>query len=922
MNTLRQLAARIARQCAVAAACAFDAVCGMQRCCPLPPRKFEIKFALRRIGILAGFAVCILTFAAPDAQAQTSCDAGERVVTDTQGNSDCYPNAIANISDNCTAQGWDINVFPDVLMLCIIPVAYYTATGSSSSVGCVLFPLTGYAGFPLCTFMFGDPPQFPNGAGDNGRDFWANCSQNGEISGAIPATINIIGAKECTCGAPGYAGEYPDCIACEDGEGVLADGTCGVCPDLIENGICVACPLVGQVVNNSGTCVCPNNHTPFGGACFPDSGDDFGELSDAVLCEAFGGEVLQESLPQEAHNLLNDVNGAGEGAAQTIYRAMGSAIQAKFSGNIEAVNTFLSRYDTGGTDYNADAYNGIAIFANARYGQNTFNRFADDALADILSRVPVRGPDKCVGANNSDAFCILDDEADSAGVLSCQEQFPPLWACRNAGWSFSINNGGSCGVLLTLAGGTTSDQCHLSGSASPQCADVFASTVHYFPSPTLSTDGATLRFVYNCDPNGNKRLIPATTNTIAATECTCPAGEAVQNGVCAVCPSNQIPKNGVCADICPTGQGILADGSCGRCAAHHGVQNGACVRCSPGQGTLPNGTCGSCGVAGYALQNGVCVTCSEGQGIKGISPRCVSCDAGQVVQNNRCVSCGAGEIVQDGACVACPSGSIVSDGACVACTGGRIPVNNACACPTGAILFGGVCTCPDGQGLLDNGSCGTCPPGKEVIDNVCAAPTVLMDLCEGAGWGFSVSENSCGILLTLSGGAASDKCYLSGSTSPKCADVFASTVHYFPSPTLAADGATLRFVYNCDPDGESGLIPATANTIAATECGCESGASFFSDVCISDDGDLGLSDELLCGAFGGTVRTATGGREVCSGMDANDTFCIMDSAVGFPCRGLFKHLRSCNLEFNRKALNPFFCGENCGVQKAVGSECR
>ena len=56
-------------------------------------------------------------------------------------------------------------------------------------------------------------------------------------------------------------------------------------------------------------------------------------------------------------------------------------------------------------------------------------------------------------------------------------------------------------------------------------------------------------------------------------------------------------------------------------------------------------------------------------------------------------------------------------------------------------------------------------------------------------------------------------------------------------------------------------------------------------------------------------------------MDANDTFCIMDSAVGFPCRGLFKHLRSCNVEFNRKALNPFFCGEKCGVQKAVGKDC-
>ena len=811
--------------------------------------------------------------------------------------------------------------------------------------------------------------------------------------------------------ASGYVGDWPNC----------------------------ACPI-GATANENGVCVCPNNHTLFGGVCIPDSPRDFGELSDAVLCETFGGEVFKDTLPPEAEQLKWSVAGEARTTSPTpspaiisVFVAMTNAIQAKFRGDTAAVSAFLSRYDTRGADYNAYAYIRIVFRANRNYGSGTFSDSNSNELARILDRVPVKDPDKCVGANNNDAFCILNDEADSAGVLPCQGQFQRLWACHNAGWSFSINNGGSCGVLLTLAGGTTSDQCNLSGSASPQCDDVFGADVD-FPAPAFSTDGATLRFVYNCDLNGNKRLIPATTNTIAATECTCPAGEAVQNGVCAACPSGQIVQNGVCAVACPAGQliksgvcaapttpeekctaakwsyhfgqdacyinfkisggsnqmacgfdetpsfhnyipcedvfgadyslpfkpsgsnpvyvyncdpndesglipatvntigatectcpsgeGVLDNGSCGRCAAHHGVQNGACVRCSPGQGTLPNGTCGSCGVAGYALQNGVCVTCPEGQGIKGISPRCVSCDAGQVVQNNRCVSCGAGEIIQDGACVACPSGSIIDDGACVACTGGRIPVNNACACPTGAVLFGGVCTCPDGQGLLDNGSCGTCPPGKEVIDNVCAAPTVLMDLCEGAGWGFSASENSCGILLTLAGGAASDKCYLSGSTSPKCADVFASTVHYFPSPTLAADGATLRFVYDCDPDGESGLIPATANTIAATECGCESGASFFSDVCIREEGDLGLADELLCGAFGGTVQTATGGKEVCSGMDANDTFCIMDSAAGFPCRGLFKHLRSCNLEFNRKALNPFFCGENCGVQKAVGSECR
>ena len=648
----------------------------------------------------------------------------------------CFSNELVDIYDDCKAAGWGkgsaSGFFPQFGELaCNIPSALYEDDGDGKDrfIGEACNIHGAESAYPSCTLLYGDPPQFLKKTDfpDLGNGvFVANCSRGGTIPGAIPPGINMNGETECTCdSASGYVGDWPNC----------------------------ACPI-GATANENGVCVCPNNHTLFGGVCIPDSPRDFGELSDAVLCEAFGGEVFKDTLPPEAEQLKRSVAGEARTtsptpspAAVSVFVAMTNAIEAKFRGDIVAVNAFLSRYDTGGADYNAYAYIRIVFRANRAYGAGTFLDGNSNELARILARVLVKGPDKC-GANNSAALCILDDEADSAGVLPCRGQFPPLWACRNAGWSFSINNGGSCGVLLTLAGGTTSDQCNLSGSASPQCDDVFGADVD-FPAPTLSTDGATLRFVYNCDPNGNKKLIPATTNTIAATECTCTTGEEMYGGAC-------VP---VCAET---------------------------------------------------------------------------------------------EIRAGGVCVA----------------------------------------------------------------------SAFLDKCEGAGWDFSPSENSCGVLLTLAGGAASDKCYLSGSTSPQCADVFASTVHYFPSPTLAADGATLRFVYNCDPDGESGLIPATANTIAATECGCESGASVFSDVCIPDEGDdFGLSDELLCGAFGGTVRTATGGREVCSGMDANDTFCIMDSAVGFPCRGLFKHLRSCNLEFNRKALNPFFCGEKCGAQKAVGSEC-
>ena len=98
------------------------------------------------------------------------------------------------------------------------------------------------------------------------------------------------------------------------------------------------------------------------------------------------------------------------------------------------------------------------------------------------------------------------------------------------------------------------------------------------------------------------------------------------------------------------------------------------------------------------------------------------------------------------------------------------------------------------------------------------------------------------------------------------------------------------------------------------------------DYCVPLSGDFGtLSDKALCGIFGGNMDE---GAAVCSGMDANDTFCIMDAEEAdgvraFPCRGLFKHLRSCNFEFDRPALNPFFCGEKCGAsEEAFGSGCR
>ena len=77
----------------------------------------------------------------------------------------------------------------------------------------------------------------------------------------------------------------------------------------------------------------------------------------------------------------------------------------------------------------------------------------------------------------------------------------------------------------------------------------------------------------------------------------------------------------------------------------------------------------------------------------------------------------------------------------------------------------------------------------------------------------------------------------------------------------------------------------------------------------------------LCLTLGGELRGASG-EQVCSGVDANDTFCIPGSDDAFPCRGLYKHVILCNAGYNRPALNPFFCGKVCASdKKARGPNC-
>ena len=157
----------------------------------------------------------------------------------------------------------------------------------------------------------------------------------------------------------------------------------------------------------------------------------------------------------------------------------------------------------------------------------------------------------------------------------------------------------------------------MSGGGGPQCADAFGAGLA-FPRPTLSAAGATLRFVYNCDPDGSKRQVPATVNTFGATECGCAVvGQDLVDGVCA-CPADQgLLADGVCG-VCPVGQGVLAGGVCGFCPGGQVARDQMCACPFTGQ-SLAEGACacpaeqgvyaGACGACPdeWILENGTCV---------------------------------------------------------------------------------------------------------------------------------------------------------------------------------------------------------------------------------------------------------------------------------------------------------------------------
>ena len=398
--------------------------------------------------------------------------------------------------------------------------------------------------------------------------------------------------------------------------------------------------------------------------------------------------------------------------------------------------------------------------------------------------IPIRDASATINADREKCHMFNTAEGRAAGHIPCEDVFPdlmfPLSIHHNAGERYVYNCPGSRGRSADLK---ICDACP--------------------PGHREKADG-TCEDIDECAANacGENALC---TNTVGSYACACAAGYA-RTGLSAQAPS--------CADI---NECKLDARACPIGAACENTPGGRACVCPAGEGSLAGGACGVC-PAGYFAINSVCEPAATKHTLPGRALTLYNLLAADnthdtaiyanAVQeylrgildrhNGKADYLGGLADFEPGATNSRPSGG----------AGDRFFTHAETA------GFGAV-----------RGAGGTERALSQIPIRVSGAQE-----CLDAGWGYSPAGESCGVPLTLSGGSAADQCHLSGGGAPQCADAFGTRLA-FPPPTLSAAGATLRFVYDCDPDGESGLIPATINTVAATECACPAGQRWINGVC-------------------------------------------------------------------------------------------
>ena len=523
---------------------------------------------------------------------------------------------------------------------------------------------------------------------------------------------------------------------------------------------------------------------------------------------------------------------------------------------------------------------------------------------------------------------------------ACAAPATPEEKCEAAEWDYNSATG-VCVINFTIGGSVDRKiLCRFDNAVidfNPFCREVFGPDYSF---PHKPADGSSPTYVYNCDPDGSKGLLPATVNTVGATACSCAVAGQTPRADTGKC----VPRAALIAEIEKDKPDLAA------------------VRAMLEQGVDPNLTV-SAGVpllfvaatllhakvvsvlitagANVSAQFGLSATLVNSGGSPRPLPRFLSerVYAGNVPVGSRLEETyfhfggAAGGAyhwrLADGDSDL--AGETLGNLALYYAT---ISANRAAEEPFLRRIGGYL-----------RGVGGQCPPvfyGEDISNSpVCVSPVICLEgaLLRGQicvprtgdfGEGFS-EKFLCGIF----GGEA-----LEVEELPANAAQFRLHLRRVAQATFsAAERAMVVAMSNVVQAKFDGNSAAVADFLSAYDTGgakYEAGAYkeiiFRANLAYDPTGTFqdpsihtGIFSEANSNELARILSfvPVDGSVHTCAGMDKNDTFCMLNSAGAFPCRGLFNHLRACNVRFNRPALNPFFCGAACPAdKKAVGAECK
>ena len=384
-------------------------------------------------------------------------------------------------------------------------------------------------------------------------------------------------------------------------------------------------------------------------------------------------------------------------------------------------------------------------------------------------------------------------------------------------------------------------------------------------------------FVFNC----GEGAIPATANTISATDCQCGPAAPVKRG------------RGLCAAECP-GEMLVVEGEC--------VPPTAANKCRSKGWTFLEGP-GFCNIAVadfHSNLNTLTVAARWNQCIvepDNIYPACADVFGADlnfppkpeseetVVFPFNCDADGTRGLIPAAVNTAGANGEwLTGECVCADPTGFR---TGAALLDSGAnymAMVGGRCeTCAADELRNGNECVKTCPEGKVSLDRKCVTPA---EKCAARGWDkttgdvchfgnrgdyvlYDVSDHSSLVsngLCNIASGSAANV--------PDCSDVFGPNYEF---PEIPNPHALRRYVYNCDPDGTRGLTPATHNDFGATDCVCADSFKVRRNAIsaeLSNSPQVMLGGECACPI--GKVESADGLSCVCPAdkvADGNSCVC-------------------------------------------------